>query len=409
MAAPLFPNPDDYPGWKEWAQDLRRLTDAANLEGAPVAASPVLLATHRPEASAVTPGVLMYDAVNLEPTVSDGAQWGGLTPATGGGIRWVDGYVVDSDRRQGDMVRDEGWLMIANKDTSDRAAPVAAGTEAYESGYATTPTWLENLILDTFFITGQRYTFSTLVWLSSVRYWYPSSERQLTFELWLVTNPLVSPGISQVFGPFLPSADPAEEWNEFKLSPVPINAGVLDVVLVAKPNPIPVTVIGTWDQQNVDTAPIAGKMSWNNDETTLEFNDQDKNGTDQSMALADVIPGASLFVQGISFLVLTTVVNVGTVTYTVIPDLARPSSGNNRAFQFSYFVDGPLEYVEIVDHYLGHTGRADTVKGFLGAQYSFGIALNDNGYGIDIELDDAVGSADWDTAAYSSAISVFPS
>jgi len=413
MPASLFPNPDDYSDWKDWANDYRRVVNAASKESLPVVASPVLLSTHTPRASAVTPGILMYDSVNKEPIISDGTKWSNITTAgiagggSGGGLRWISNYTVGSPRREGDLVRDEGWLMRANKNTLERAAPLGAGASVYVSGYSDTPPWVPILVLGNYFITGQRYTITDAQWLTSVRYWYPSDTRRLTFELWVVITPLTDPGIRQVFGPFLPSASPVEQWEEFALKPAPLNAGTLDVILVATPNAIPVTINGTWDQQNTDTSPIAGKMAWHDDEVTVEFNNTDKNGTDQTMSLNAVPPGATFFASGASFLVITVVIGAGITTFTILPVASRPSQGNNRAFQWSYFIDGPLEYVEIFNHYLGAPGIA--VKGFQGSTYSFDIALNDNGYGIDISLDPAVVSPDWDILSYSDEISEFPS
>ena len=409
MAAPLFPNPDDYPDWKEWAQDVRRNVQSATLETLPIVASPVLLATHTDRASAVTPGVLMYDAVNKEPTVSDGTQWSNLPPTSvsggGGGLRWIPDYTVGPPQREGNLVLDEGWLMRANKNTLERAAPLGAGSPAYVSGLGDTPPWVENLHGGSFWVTGQRYTFTAFSWMSTIRYWYPSATRQVILELWLVVDPLDKFEITQVFGPFAPNALPEKEWIEYPLRDLPIPPSTVDVVLLHKPVPIPIITSGTWDQQNTDSAPISGKMSWNTIETDVEFNNTDKSGTDQTEALGNIPVGASMTVEGTTYLVITKTINAGTVEFQVLPDNARPAQGNNRPFQFSYFVNGIIDYVNIVDHFIADPN----VRGFSGDTYLGAVAaLNDDAYGIDIEIDLAVVSADWDILAYTPELADLP-
>ena len=46
-----------------------------------------------------------------------------------------------------DQVRDNGWLMIANKTTSDRAAPQPTGAPYYISGLGDTPAWEPNNVI----------------------------------------------------------------------------------------------------------------------------------------------------------------------------------------------------------------------------------------------------------------------
>ena len=88
-------------------------------------------------------------------------------------VRWVGERSDSRTYYKDEMVFDNRWLAVANKETTQPAAPFPSGTSEYI--YGDTPAWLNAATVVPQVITGHQYTFNEAVSISQARVWCPTS------------------------------------------------------------------------------------------------------------------------------------------------------------------------------------------------------------------------------------------
>ena len=107
---------------------------------------------------------------------------------------WVDAqgntWAVDGSRQYGtepvtffnknEMVQDQGWLLIANKDTSDTAAPVNVGSPSYDMPDA--PAFVEQTHAGVVW-TGHIYTTTQPGFIKRIEVWVPHLSGSTSYRI----------------------------------------------------------------------------------------------------------------------------------------------------------------------------------------------------------------------------------
>jgi hypothetical protein len=306
----------------------------------------------------------------------------------------------------GDTVRDGGWLMVANKETTDKPAPVPAGPPSWTIPDA--PTWTPLQYTGVVY-TGVEVTIPAdgLYKVQSIRAWIPNVSADATYRVII----------------YEPSQDRWEFGQEFKgdvLStpgwfalPAPANAfteGEAPVFVLESYNSASDTVFNhPWLYAGTAQIGDPGAGNWNRDNQQLfirvDYIDDD--AVDQSADLGTVIPGSTIRCEeegtSANFWLYTvnTVTDLGSY-YEYGVSLQSTGGGGVPALArtniiFTVPVPVPADYVELTNHY----STSPDLQGYISFDSVTGGTNNNNAYGIDLQWQEYTASDDWDVAAIS--------
>jgi len=308
-----------------------------------------------------------------------------------GRMLWKNEWVA-GEYNQYDVVRDGDWTMVANKTTNDKPAPQPSG----EPYYLYTGTIGTNTATAKQIIFGQRIT-------TGVSGGYINGYRVYTvagnfYSVFVVSNPLGTP----VFNLVLQFTATADGWTEFAISPIILPpATVFDIICnVSEPDPTPTTFTGPWNYltPNNPGTPAAGTIDHANTQTdSFRIHKTDNNSVDRSAELlslrvGDIIDGVN---QRWSIQFFS---DQGTyVDFTVAPAQQGAPDGV-ATFTFETVTATPITYGEDLDFWSSNPN----VQGLFieDGQWS-DIVPDESQYGIDILIQNATVSTDWDLLALS--------
>ena len=278
-----------------------------------------------------------------------------------------------------EQVYDNGWLMIANKTTTERAAPQTSGDPIWASeitGIAP-PTLVQETSAEAVWVTGQRYQFGVPVDVMGYRFYVPDVTGTYTYEVWAAASAgdvqqLVAPTTPQVAG-----------WQSVPASTLLPAGVVLDLMVAARTVAQPSTVTATWAVKNENGNPSSTEANFQNNATQIRINTTPKSG--DATGLNTVQPGALMTMAGQSWTVTDVDDRGGHVRFDLTPNQGRPSE-DDRTITFSWGATAPIPYMRDVDHFAPVVWPEGTlIKGFEDSVYSYGDeTLNDNAYGIDL-------------------------
>ena len=312
--------------------------------------------------------------------------------STGGGNMFWKNEWEPGDYQQYDTVRDGDWAMVANKATNDRPAPQKSG----EPYYLYTGSIGSNSVLAKEVICGQRIT-------SGISGGFVSGYRVnvvagYKYVIYIVRDPLTvpKPKLVEVF-----EANKSG-WVEVNISPVILPAGtVFDVLAyIAEPDPSPTTFQGDWNYTtpNNNAAPIAGEVVHaNNQADLLSVNKTDSNTGDRSAELAtltvgDIIDGAG---QRWS---IQSIQDQGTYYDFAVAPAQQGEPDGVQVFKFETTSPVTITYAQDVDFWLLNSN----VQGLFIADGSyFDIIPDESQYILDVQIQNATVSEDWDLLSYS--------
>ena len=105
--------------------------------------------------------------------------------------------------------------------------------------------------------------------------------------------------------------------------------------------------------------------------------------------------GGTLSFAGLTWTITLVDPRGGHVRYTIQPNQGRPSE-DDRLLTFEWGASDPVPYYFASGHY-NHPWTNGNVQGFQGDTYDPAtVVLNDNAYGVDINVDEFTISPDWD-------------
>lgn len=333
----------------------------------------------------------------LESPVSDGRTYGQKDGAwaavvEAGAVVWKNIWSA-GQYNQGDMVRDGNWTMIANKLTSERPAPQSVGDPFYYFDGVLS----ENQTQAKQIIVGTRYTSVNSFYLKGYRIEAVAGNR---YEVFLIMDPL---GAAEV--DFIVSFVADETgWLDFNIPAVLVAAGVtFDLIArIQKPDAAPTIWTGHWiyDTPKNSVIPPAGYVSHAEnamDElwiATVDSDVGDRYATLAALTIGDIIKAANMG---------WTIQSIDDHTTYFIFGVSPASLGSptgNQLFTFETVPVTAISHGRLANHWSSDVN----VVGLIGIDLAYeDITPNENAYGVDILVQQAILPVDWDVVAHSAS------
>jgi len=311
----------------------------------------------------------------------------------------------------GDVVIDLPYTMIANKDTSDRAAPQPIGSPEYD--LPDVPAWVEqanNSIID----SGHQYTFSETVELRGIRVWGPEVTANTSYNAVLVKT---SPGQPPVYVTRDDLVLTAGQWTTLAIGSEIIRAGDQWLLtLTAQNSGTEQTWAYNWEMQSSsnNTDPNAGFWNTNVQQSILRINWED----------AEAIPGFHQLELQVVPDTIFEIAQLGSleklVHYKVIglytegadwteynvtlvrQENGGPDVGSGTQIRAVQPISDPTKYAEQAAWWTANQPLWGTIQGAL---YFDGVNQGppiDTAFGVDLQIQRLSISEDWDFVSKSS-------
>jgi hypothetical protein len=307
-----------------------------------------------------------------------------------GKVEWQNVW-TGGTYQENDMATENNWTMVANKDTTDRPAPQAVGEE-FDLYHPIVPSGTSVVAKQIVF--GMQYSGATGYWLNGYRVYVTAGN---DYEVILIEDP---DGARQTT--FLNNfTAEVTGWRSFGLVPKPIAGGTGYQVLaiVNEPDPTPVTLTYNYDyiKPNNPLLPQIGEITHaNKDLSSLLVNRTDDDLTDHSAFYSGLTVGDFIVISGQQWAIQQISPEITYFDFTIAPARQAILSGV-QPVDFETTVASTLTYGVDENYWSGST----TVMGVLGIDTGWQDAtLDDSQYGVDILVQEAYLSPDWDFAAY---------
>ncbi len=294
--------------------------------------------------------------------------------------------------KKDDIVVDGSWLMIANKDTEDRAAPQKIGPEIVTYN-GTSPTTLN---------TVKKITSGIDIVAGTSGFWLNG------YELYVVAGNhyrVYSVNQENEVSEQLDFVADTTGWIRVNMTSLPVPPGEAFALLqvVAEPDPTPTVWVGNWDYDtpNNDTPPISGQATHSDRlPDTLRVHKTDNDGTDRGAELLALAAGDIIDAVGMSW-AIQKVTDSGThVSFSIAPSQQGSPDGIAQ-FSFETVTATPITIVEDTGYWLTNQPSGGASIMGLFAIDGDPIAQNDNAYGVNPVIQEAFVSEDWDGMALS--------
>lgn len=331
-----------------------------------------------------------YEVSNKQYTDAAGAarmRWLGM---------WSPGTYVEFD-----VVTDDGWTMIANTTTDDRPGPQPVGDAEWVRDQFSPPALSETTYATEVLYVGQRYEFIPAFLVRGIQFYLPASAVGYNMEIWAVVDP---GGANERIKNILPGFDIILEntgyWNQFSFGSTYVEAGVtIDVLMVLRVATGGVSFTHQWNYVRANGDPVPGSIyhqsGGNVDQ--IRVHEQDTSLIDRTLNLDNIGPGSvfTMVTSGYTWEVISAS-KTGDV-YTFIVDPGARAGAATSDFTFTYFGSTSIPYVYNTDLYISDS----RISGFLGNEYLPNelTFISNNGYGIDINVQNVTSSANWDVVA----------
>ena len=310
-------------------------------------------------------------------------------------VKWINsGVWVAGTYESQDQVRQDGWTMIANKQTTDYPAPRPIGSPFGLYDGTLTPMTESAKVVS----YGSRYTFGTDGYITSYRVNVTTGNY---YEIFLVRDPLGA-DVQDRLAFFTATTT---GWVTFTIEPTIVLANsVFDIVAVTnepEATPTPTTLSYAYNNPQNPAAPAVGAISHSRSQSDLmQVSYTDQNG-DQTVTISGLAAGDTIEGAGMTWTILVNSAQAGYANLTVSPAASGAPTGI-QDFLFNSTTPTPIEYGIDVDYWLNNPQY--NVQGL----YAFDAPYhtnppNDNAYGVDITVQQIEVSDDWDIVAVGEA------
>lgn len=310
-----------------------------------------------------------------------------------------------------EVVRDGNFAMVANKETTDRAAPQRDGDTIW--ALPDVPTFTSDT--DTpYSLSGAEFSITSTVVIDGLRVWIPSTDPNTNYVAYIteVTNP-ADPIILATEN--IPST--VSGWVDIStIAGTFVEAGrVLRVTLLTFVSVNDIEWDHSWLQGNtVATIPASQEYARDGGFTQLLINKNDFNLVDRSSDLALLDAGATITIQELgeptrfdTYQVQSIAVDQGTYYQVIVIRTANGSAvRNNQEVTIAASIVGSLQPAPLVtipnwwfDNDALNGGA--TAKGFR-AFTEPPFVYTDDAHGVDIRGTILVESPDWDIMSFTS-------
>lgn len=352
-------------------------------------------------------GALKFDAPAVfTPGTPSGASGGGgagyAKKSRLDALGWDAQYAPGKTVPELTAVHDEGWTMVSNKITDERAAPEPTGPEAQIFNGTLVP---EN---DTAkqIIFGTRYAVTEAGYALGYRVDTVAGNE---YQVFLVQDPL---GAAPIISELVVFTADSTGWQEFNIGTLLLLPGnTFDIVaIVHEPDPTPVSFNGDWDYLKpgggggTTRPPLSGEIVHpNNASNIFRVSKTDDNSAERSSELATLTVGDIIVSQGVRWAIQTIVDDITYYSYTVAPAVQAQDQGVFD-FVFETVVATPITFGRDLN-YWDNVGLS-TVRGLLGVDTDYAnVSVLPDAFGVDLRVQAASISGDWDLMAVSGAAS----
>lgn len=297
-----------------------------------------------------------------------------------------------SDYVEGNVVQDEGWAMVANKSTNDSAAPQRIGEQEYVYDGAVPPELKEDTKALTF---GQRYTILDSGFITGYRVYTVTGQSYAVFS---VKEPLSSdPEINQLLSLTATSTG----WTGFNFQGLVPSNVQFDLVCIAYlQDGAPTETKANYDyrDQKDSKEPDSGQITHADRQSDeLRISKFDFSGADRSALLAGLTKGDHIILGSIDWIIESSSDDITSVRFIVAPAVQWSVNGV-QSVTFSSVTSQEVKYHEAEDEWVSNSN----IKGIISLTGDYDTAdINDNQYGIDLQIQEANISEDWDFMSYS--------
>ena len=318
----------------------------------------------------------------------------GVDLPIGGAIRWKNEWNANNTPYdKGDMVQDDGWLMVANTETSERPSPQSVGEPFYAySGPDLDPQSLTRKSI----LFGQRYSFTDGGYLNGYRLFTIAGN---SYIIYTILNPLTTPEIKEI----IRFTATQNGWRSFNVSSlIPSNITVDVLAVVNEPDATPSITNANYNYQkptNTDP-PVAGVINQSSKEPNLLLiNVIDNDATDRTALLAGIVSGDIITVGDARWSVQGSgVLTSDYYTFTVAPAVQWSVVGVQE-FGFEVVSAVPITYHTSPDL---NYWNGQPVSGIFSDTGDYATAsITQTQYGLDINIQASTTSTEWDFANYS--------
>jgi len=321
-----------------------------------------------------------------------------------GRVRWRDEWVQQTYESD-DMVRDGAYTMIANKQTNDKPAPAPAGAL----------TWLvpDNPVWNPLQYTGMVFAGVRVLppadrffEMSEFRVWLPNVSPDAHYQVVIID--LIT-GLFEISTVFDGDILPVPGWLAVNVDPQFISEGDDFVIGLATANSAADTLYNhpwVYEGTSQTATPAAGNWNRDNQHLIVRISKTDDDATDRSAELAAVIPGSIIRPTseadlGAFWEYETVGAGIDQGTYyefnvtLVSSGGAGPPVAQRCQVYFEVPVPLPADYVELVNHW----AASPNLQGYIQFDSILGGTLNEDAYGVDVQLQEFTASDDWDLVA----------
>ena len=323
-------------------------------------------------------------------------------------LRAVFPYAIGALYQANDTVLDNGWTMVANKETIDRAAPQPTGE--VEVILPDVPAWSE-LINASVVYSGHRYTFTKPGWVRGLRVWISSLTASTNYRFIII---YIAPGAAPITRTIEEPVLSEDAWTVLSLADMLVLPGAELLIYI---DALDASTDISWDHQWVYEGtsqfdpPAAGHANITNQGDLLRINWIDNDALNQQTDL-QVVVGTTFFIfevgtpeNSIRFKTQDPYVEGADYTSYVVTQTGSnnggPTVGSTIEIIATQPLPDPTSYVEIAGFYPGGNPSWATVEGFLQFNGVDQPGAATSAYGVDIAFIEGEISPDWDVLAAS--------
>lgn len=321
-------------------------------------------------------------------------------------MRWLGVWDSLQSYEHYDVVTDEGWLMIANKATTDRPAPQSSGPPTYDLPEA--PGWTYNSFLGVAW-AGHEYTITQGGWIKAIEIWAPELTVDTNYRVLLINNTdPANPIVTQIEEPVLLE----NAWTTVTIGRHVAAAGeVYGVILDALNSGSSTDWQHEWTYAGTSNAgaPAAGEWNRRTQQDVVRIHYQDAPGGDRQAELGTIIAGSTLRCSNTANVnqfweyVVNAVTDTGTyyefdVDLTATGSIGGVPDGANTLILATIPVLQQTQYVTMTGNWPAGNPAWATARGLLRLGGVDQPADND-AFGIRLNYETAYVSPDWDWLA----------
>ena len=320
-------------------------------------------------------------------------------------VRWRNLWVQQL-YEQNDMVRDGAYTMIANVQTTDKAAPVPVS--GLVNLYPDNPLWTD-LDFTGSITSGTRLTppADRFFEVSAIRVWIPDNTSNAHYQVIIID---LNTGLFTVSSVFDGDILAVPGWLSLPIDPVFIGDNDDIVIALISANSAADTLFDhPWVYTGTSQAggPGLGNTNRTNQQDVIRIDKIDDDGADQSAQLASVLPDSTIRVAEEAnlsdFFEYIVIANTDLGAYhefnvsLINTGLGGPGVGVRCTVNFVVPIPLPAAYVQILNQWVSDPN----IQGYTQFNGIIGGTFDEHGYGVDVTIQEFSASDDWDLVAVS--------